>query len=545
MEEGDTCADSIIINSTSKMEIFNKHNKLNLLNYIFDFLLYEEVLKISSLNSHIYNHIKKKKCTDQLRIIKCNYLSISQLNPALINLIKDFKSSSVKILNEVKVDFIIIFEYLALYAKKNIFKNNYVIKSAELQQSTFLSNIIEHTQFYSTSKYFFLKFDSPYEECKPYTSEKYFNKKNTYNTSLNNWKFDIELMCKSLFNNHSLILSLGELDISNNKLKDECLELILPFLFNKSKVLYKLDLSANQLSTSEISKLFLNLMVEEKSIKDLNLSENNFDENSVENIISIYKSNQNTIEQFYVYKNKFQVNPLLQTVSNDKECNKNRRIYLSYLYDPLHIFLNGKIQLLFRREFSYNFDYRIEHLENLIIDHFNFDSLDNHNKDKFYTIMNDIFTKYKSSIFKLTLNLKGISDSCLDYLYKKLRDELLDLKFPIKLTIKFNEKLELQNDILKHLVNIGFNKLKLENIVLKEENVNLIINIILKSKIERMIFTDINGLSNSLITDIYSGLKFSNISKIKFINCKIDEKGKQYLLKCFEVNSNLKEILFE
>ncbi len=83
-------------NKHSIIDLFTKHNRINLLNYLSDFLLYEDVLSVSSMNSHVYNHIKKKKCTDKLKTIKTKYLS--NLNTTAYNFLDTFRSMSIQIL---------------------------------------------------------------------------------------------------------------------------------------------------------------------------------------------------------------------------------------------------------------------------------------------------------------------------------------------------------------------------------------------------------------------------------------------------------------
>lgn len=203
----------------SNLELFTNHKKINLLNYLFDFLLYEDVLRFSSLNSHVYNHIKNKKCTDKLRIIKTKFLS--KLITTANNFLGMFISRCRNILDEVDVDFKIIYEYLALYSKKYIFKHKFSITDDVLSITNIISNILQYTQFeFNKQEFFILELQCPYSESKPY-----------------NWEINFDLFFKILFMNSSLIRCLGELNLSNNKLNDEFLLIILPLLSNKNKVL--------------------------------------------------------------------------------------------------------------------------------------------------------------------------------------------------------------------------------------------------------------------------------------------------------------------
>jgi hypothetical protein len=133
--------------------------------------------------------------------------------------------------------------------------------------------------------------------------------------------------------------------------------------------------------------------------------------------------------------------------------------------------------------------------------------------------------------------------------YFEFRKKLLDLKFQINLSIVFNGlklgNLDIHDDILKLLVGIKFNTLELSNIDLNSENFDLVNNILLKNKIEILVLNDIKGLKYSLLSEIYSGLKFSSISKINFKNSNLDQRCKNLVLKCLEDNLNIKEISFE
>jgi hypothetical protein len=137
--------------SSSKFEIFTKPNKLNLFNYIFEYLLNIEQLKISSLNSHIFNFIKNKKKTIFLRLIKYKYISDypRKYRPNL----NDFQNLTEKILTETlqtenSIDIKLIYEYLSIFINHYIFKGeNLILKFNEINFACFLSNILDHLQF--------------------------------------------------------------------------------------------------------------------------------------------------------------------------------------------------------------------------------------------------------------------------------------------------------------------------------------------------------------------------------------------------------------
>jgi hypothetical protein len=516
---------------SSMYQIFNKHNKSNLLNIIFDYIKTDEMLRISQLNRHTFNFVKNKYYKDLHALISTKYLSSSSVLTR--NTLLYYKDLSEKILeNERNVLIKILYQIIGKEIFTCLFPfKNFKLKDEDLNLYTFLSNVMENTQI-------------PQKVNFPYTfnSEMIYEPEVVNQNSTDTWNYgrnhndEVDqvisripsktmerkdqylFIMHSVINNKSFVNILKELNLSNNRINDDVIEYILPLLKSENKILQSLNLKNNLLGHTENSSSLLDLLITDNSIINFDISNNLFGSNAIYSIMNIYTSKNNKILDFNVSKNKFDVSTIISYMKYNSNLINNKKFTLSYLEYPFYIFDKNKLIITFPRLASNS---SIQKNEFLAM--------------KKKIMENVIKNKTKFIIYPSDLNPSGVN--FLKYFLMNLTSNK-NVSMEVVYMDNYDPENSFYSDVISILSQQKLSKITFNNMRFSKTYATAFQNFLCCNTSKKVKFKDCK-IIEAYCPDLYLGFKTTKLPKIIFKNCAISNSCKLYLLAAKEENENI------
>jgi hypothetical protein len=257
---------------TKNQDFFNKSRNMMNIARIFDFFNLDDNLKLSKLNSRIFNYVKKIKNSSSLIEIKKRFLFAPILN---LNSIEEVVKKLVKEKNSQSE---IFYEFFATYIFKYIFCR--IIHIHQHSDDTILNLVKYFKNFSHKYEVGVLQFED--NNLKPST-------------------LDFILSSFLIFNP---VNNLIKITITNSHLNDDNLQGLKIYL-EKNKSLKTLVLNSNEIGMSEKALDFLRSFKKNCDIEWLSFDLCYFSTPAIEILKEIYLSHENRIKSLTMYYNLF------------------------------------------------------------------------------------------------------------------------------------------------------------------------------------------------------------------------------------------------
>lgn len=460
-------------------DFFNKSRNMMNIAKIFEYFNLDEYLKLSKLNSRIFNYVKKIKHSSSLIEIKRRYLF-----PPIFNL-NSIEEVVKKLINENNYQTEIFYEYFAFYIFKYIFCR--IIHIHQHSDDT-IFNLVKYFKNYSHK----------YE-----VGVLQFEDNNMKPPSL-----DFILSSFLIFNP---IKNLIKITITNSHLNDDNLH-GLKFYLDKNTSLKTLVLNSNEIGMTEKGLDFLKSFKKNPNIEWLSFDLCYFSTPAIEILKEIYLSKENKIKSLTMYYNFFSI------TSVEKLFDIN---FSSFHKDDIPISTQSFTSLEEKKflaiSYKYSPDYNLNNFSREVSFDRNF-FLNRYDDTEFFDI-------YLSGLNFETLNLKKI-DSNIIYVIEKIFDNNFFLN---GINADLNSLCDWSCRLLLKLIT----KDKLNRISLTEEKIleNRPLQTASDSKNYFNYFNNRINLPSESLTP-----QFSKFKIIEFLNV-IKELKNLKLIKLYKINS--------
>lgn len=526
-------------------KFFERGVKIPLLDYFFQFLTLADLLKISSMNSFVFNYVSNKKNTKIFKMINEKYMNtLTHQDGGLINTLNNTgitsKPSSLeevevlmrKVLFNEKVSISSVIEYFSIYITKYVWKSNFNLNIKNKDSLMCFINIHKHLQF-----------DQENNANLTFTYAK--NSQVDFDVLDFTLKAFTQVDCK-LNSGSNFISCLLKLNLSGNNFTDLILPQLSPLLALQKKNLESINLSRNQLGNTEISIAFLNLLVNEQTVKEVNLNNNHFNDEAFFKMVEIYNS-KSSVKNITANFNNFTITSARYFFNGDESIKTNPNKTFSFSFDksPFYqLFNHRRVVTLWKGAHNSTYEmpsnYFELYLRGLLISDIHIQQC----KSYYCTnLINAIFDNNYQRIKYLEFDYDDIT-SALSSIYKRisLLTNLETLKITnalkegvgyyeddnIYYSKRFNPTLSLMH-FLEKVPLTNLKTLKFENLTIYDKTMLSVMTMLLNGRIVYLEFKNLTNYDSSVSVSLYAGLKASKLKILTMKNCNIDAYGVDYL----------------
>ena len=466
---------------TTRHQFFGRHRNLIHIVKISEYLTLEENLKLSNLNSLIFKNAKRARHTELLGSVKKRFMATPVLN---FNCIENIYQAFKKEGTHSEAQLAQVSEFLAFYSFKYIF--------------------CRLICFNNNSE------DSVMQLMKHFPNCNYKYSLDLFQISENNFHAqNLNFVISSVFKKCPQLINLT---ITNSKLNDDNLDLLMPYIKNNS-CLKTLVLNENEIGLTEKSLDFLKLLKENTSLSWVSLDLCYFSSSCIEILKEIYFSPENNIKSLTLFYNLFSlesVQNLFDFNSNNLQDGFNKSLGISFKYSPDYILKNNTREVKFTNKFMFN-KYDDEEFYYIYLEMLNFEILTIEKIDfRIAYVIESIFI-YNNILLGLNANLASLCQWTTNFILKLLK--LDKLQFISLSEVKVNSS----NNTLKlkifDFLNVIKDLKKLRNLKLISLNSNelegTLANILPQSSVEHLEI--VNKLQRETVVVRRSRINYFNL----------------------------------